>query len=42
MYSNTQYLFKVSGGNEVKMVCMGTSLGNEVLLSSSSVHFGEV
>ena len=41
-YTNSQFIIKVLGGNEMKLCCLGQANGNDVCLSNKSVHFGEV
>lgn len=41
-YTFTQYQINVKGGNFMKFACMGQALGNDVSLSNTSIHFGEV
>jgi len=41
-FTCTQYNINIHGGNIVKFTCQGQSLGNDVYLSSKSIHFGEV
>lgn len=41
-YTCTQYQINVKGGNVLKFSCMGQALGNDVSLSTTSIHFGEV
>jgi hypothetical protein len=38
----TQYSINIHGGNELRFSAMGQSLGNNVYLSNTSIHFGEV
>ena len=41
-FSNTQYSINILGGNELKLSCTGQALGSDVMLSTKSIHFGEV